>query len=133
MKAAEEWGVGAHRAEGGCGHWRAGEDGRESGRWGWIEKGTAVQEGVDGGVEYRHGVKARTEEAEEEKRQDGDERRCWLGQREQPRALASRPGPVRALLTALRGLSAPICETGMGTHAPLSPPPLLVRRGGCWQ
>lgn len=43
---------------------------------------------------------------------------------EQPRASGSGPGPVPALLASVL----PICETGMGTHAPLCPPPLLVGR-----
>ena len=51
-------------------------------------------EGVDSGVEYRHGVKARTEETEEEKNRTEMRGGAGEAQREQPRALGSRPGPV---------------------------------------
>lgn len=45
-------------------------------------------------------------------------------QQEQQRAPGSRPGPVPALLASVL----PICEMGMATPTPLSPPPLLVGR-----
>lgn len=107
----KEWGVGWTRRRVRVRSERLGEVGVDG------EGHRGGGEGVDSGVEYRHGVKARTEETEEEKNR---------AQREQPRALGSRPGPVGALLAALHGLGAPTCEMGMGTHAPL----LLCWSGG---